>query len=270
MMSLFRVSVASALAAAICARAASAAFPVGGGSLPPWAKDAAITDVYVADARYFGFPSPGSVVTSWTPAKGSNSPNAFVNCQFGANYDSKGRSYIGINLATTSYVKIDSLAASVIGTAHPFTLTIAAQLPVAPPGPPIGSSIWYLLIVANSHNAAPAIGIAGSAGSTAFGISRRNDSATQFNSSVFSPGTAPFVFTARYDGSTMTTVFNNALVDNAIPFGGGSMSGLDTLSIGFGAIGGTGGYSSPNLRGFVFVASALSSTEYMAVHRYFL
>src|SRR5690348_11504383 len=112
-------------------------FP-SGPSLPPWAKDPAVTNVYLGDAKSLGYPSPGSLITGWSPAKGAAAP-IVSNCVFRSGYDAKGRSYVGLNFTSASYATIDSLAAGVSGTAKPFTLIVSAQIPVTPSTP------WYLI-----------------------------------------------------------------------------------------------------------------------------
>lgn len=228
----------------------------------PWMTDPAVTDVYLADAKYLGYPAVGGLIAAWGPAKGTHAPSAVANCTFGASYDAKGNTDAQVNnIPGSSYVAIDSLASGFNGNSLPCTLIVSAQIPVAPTGAPF----WYLLAIANSSSNNSLIVFSGASGSTDISITRRNAGGIQKASSVFHPGTSRFVITMVNDGANLTTLFNGAVVDSGLAFGAGLMSGIDTFSIGVSRQLSGGGYSSPLLRALVYAPSALAPTSYQAI-----
>lgn len=224
----------------------------------PWDDDPTITDAYLFTPKLTGFLNPGgSIGSSVTAAKGANNITTFSNLTYNDTYNSVKTPAIELTSAGASYFAVDALATS--GTARPWFFLISATVPAAP------ATTWYLWSMTSSTINPPISLIVGSAGSTNFNTVRRNDASTSLSSATISPGTSPFVYAISYNGSTLSSWFNGAIVDNALAFTAGVQT-VNQWSVGVSRQPAGGGYSLPKVHGTLWGANAGPSAQQIVAY----
>lgn len=155
-----------------------------------------------------------------------------AHCTYFRNFNSKGVAYLKHAVGGSADMFGDAVASSVSGTAVPLSIAIAGRLPQAPNNAGATNAQWCLWGFGRSTGVTPFIAMIGSRTFTACQFQRRNDAGTSDVGSSFDPGTSPFVIVNVYTGSTLTTIYNDTVIDNAIAATAGGACTLDQFTVG--------------------------------------
>jgi hypothetical protein len=204
----------------------------------PWTRNPNITDLIWPAWRYT-LTDTGSVITTLSPAKGSN---VYAGAPIADN-NLGGKGAYNAQIQTPGLIRCDALAAYPSGNNRPWSSFFAGSIPRT-----TNSGLWYVW----SYTRTGGIGLTSQIqlqGSGTvnqdFRLIVKNDAGILGAfSSLVSPGRNSFAYGTICDGTTMTTVFNNVIVDNAIPWNPG-ITTVDEFGIGESIT--TTGVSLPNV-----------------------
>jgi len=198
---------------------------------------------------------------NWIQAVNNNSDQISATGIWQAHFNSRvGCAFMN---GGTAIAKCDPIGVAQSGTAVPFTIILAGQIPVAP------GVTWRLANFGRSSSGTPLIDIGqGAAGSTVMTINRRNDANNlSVSAATIDPGTNPFILFVQYTGTTLTTRLNGIVKDNAIAFNGGALT-LNQFTLGALRTTATSGFSNPKITHLLYNNTVVAQSVWQKYENY--
>lgn len=202
-----------------------------GVTAPPWVKDPACTNSWVADLKRMTMGGGNNISAGgWAAEKGGTNFGT-SSLQFDLGYAGKGLGYV--HPGASGYATADFLAAAISGTNQPFSVFASLQVPTAQAiVGPVTPILWSF---ARSSSAAPRYHIPFT-GSNEDCYHQHIDDTGSGGTHVktagtLSLGTNPVVLATIFDGTVLDTYLNTTHVDSSFAFSTASATSLDQFTL---------------------------------------